>query len=57
MFIGYPDGVKGCKMCCFDGEVIKILISKDVMFKEDLMYMSDKAESKSDITAKVNMKR
>ena len=39
MFVGYPNGVKGHKLSYKEGEVTKTLISKDVFFKEDEMYM------------------
>ena len=39
MFVGYPFGVKGYKLWYSVDGVSKSLISREVVFKEDLMYM------------------
>nr|GEY13582.1 retrovirus-related Pol polyprotein from transposon TNT 1-94 [Tanacetum cinerariifolium] len=38
IFLGYPDGVKGYKLWRLDDVKPKIIISKDVVFNESLMY-------------------
>lgn len=40
MFVGYPDGVKGYKLWYLDGNVSKMIISRDVVFRESKMYMN-----------------
>ena len=47
-FIGCPDGIKGYKLCYFDGGVTRMLISRDVVFKEDQLYMANETEQKDD---------
>ena len=39
IFMGYPDGVKGYKLWYRERGVSKILISRDVVFREDQMFM------------------
>ena len=39
MFVGYPSSVKGYKLWCGADGVSKSLISRDVVFKVDLIYM------------------
>ena len=39
IFVGYLDGVKGYKLWYKEGGVSKIVISKDVVFREDHMFM------------------
>ncbi|GJT27717.1 retrotransposon protein, putative, ty1-copia subclass [Tanacetum coccineum] len=38
IFLGYPDGVKGYRLWRLDNVKLKIIISKDVVFNESLMY-------------------
>ncbi|GJX57272.1 retrotransposon protein, putative, ty1-copia subclass [Tanacetum coccineum] len=38
IFLGYPDGMKGYKLWRLDDVKPKIIISKDVVFNESLMY-------------------
>ncbi|GJX82833.1 retrovirus-related pol polyprotein from transposon TNT 1-94 [Tanacetum coccineum] len=38
IFLGYPDGLKGYKLWRLDDVKPKIIISRDVMFNESLMY-------------------
>ncbi|GJU90434.1 retrovirus-related pol polyprotein from transposon TNT 1-94 [Tanacetum coccineum] len=38
IFLGYPDGVKGCRLWRLDDVKPKIIISMDVVFNESLMY-------------------
>ena len=39
MFVGYPSGVKGWKLWYKEGGISRTLISRDVVFKEDEMFM------------------
>ena len=41
MFLGYLEGVKGYKLRYKDGTGSKTMISRDVTFREDQMYMVD----------------
>lgn len=45
MFLGYPDGVKGHKLWCSEGGVSTVIISRDFIFREDVMYMTSQGES------------
>lgn len=38
MFLGYPQGVKWFKLCCMEKGQPKVLISRDVVFRESKMY-------------------
>ena len=40
-FLGYPKGVKGYKLWYKEGNGSKTMISRDVIFREDQMYMAD----------------
>ena len=39
MFVGYPDGVEGYKLWYTEGGISKSLIHRDVVFREDQMFM------------------
>ena len=45
MFIGYSDGVKDYKLWFFKGNMSKVIISRDVVFRESKMYMTEGKES------------
>lgn len=40
MFPGYPEGVKGFRLWCIEKGQPKVLISRDVVFREFEMYYS-----------------
>ena len=44
IFLGYTDGVKGCRL--WDPTAHKFIISKDVIFIEDQLQMRDEDDSK-----------
>lgn len=39
-FVGYPEGVKGYKIWCIDGQPSRIVISRDVVFNEEHMLQT-----------------
>ena len=41
MFLGYPNGVKGYKLWYSEGGTSKVIINRDVVFRESVMYMAD----------------
>ena len=45
IFISYPDRVKGYKLWLSEGNLSKVIISRDVVFKESQMYMTEGKES------------
>lgn len=47
VFVGYPDGVKGYKIWLLDEE--KCVLSRNVVFKEDLLYKSLVKKSKKKV--------
>ena len=47
MFIGYPEGVKGYKLWFSDENGSKSIISRDVTFREDEMYMKKASSGQS----------
>ncbi|KAK0584816.1 hypothetical protein LWI29_019151 [Acer saccharum] len=47
VFLGYPEGVKGYKIWCQNGNSSKSVISRDVTFNELEMLKSEVAESSS----------
>ena len=46
MFLGYPQGVKGYRLWCMDKGHPRVLISRDVVFKESEMYHLKEDSSK-----------
>ena len=41
VFLGYPEGTKGCRLWMKDSKGYKVIISRDVVSKEDVMpYLS-----------------
>ena len=52
MFVGYPNGVKGYKLWYSEGGVSKSLISRDVIFKEEEMYMDSDGKSDETVNGK-----
>ena len=44
LFLGYLDGVKGYKLWYREVNLTKVLISRDIVFREDQMYMDDSAK-------------
>lgn len=51
VFIGYPKGVKGYKMWCTEPDKQKVIISRDVVFKENEMpYLMQKTEQHGSVT-------
>lgn len=45
MFLGYPQGVKGFRLWCMEKGQPRVLISRDVVFRESEMYHSEKVSS------------
>ena len=45
MFIGYPTGVKGYKLWYDDVGGSRCIISKDLIYKEDMMYIENSRQS------------
>ena len=45
MFIGYPTIVKGYKLWYNDAGGSRYIINRDVIFKEDMMYMENSGQS------------
>ena len=52
MFVGYTAGVKGYKLWYKDGEISRSLISRDLIFREEEMYMSQGANRGEQVQAK-----
>lgn len=48
VFLGYPEGIKGYKLWCIKPNIQKVVISIDVVFKEDdFPYKTKTLESDS----------
>ncbi|KAL5540237.1 hypothetical protein UlMin_044477 [Ulmus minor] len=47
MFVGYPEGVKGYKLCNEEGGSSKCIISRDVVFKETEYYWAKATQKES----------
>ena len=37
IFIGYPEGVKGYRIWCCDGKPSRVIVSRDIIFDDDIM--------------------
>ncbi|KAL6345221.1 hypothetical protein AAG906_015704 [Vitis piasezkii] len=57
IFLGYADGVKGCKLWCPDSKFSKFLISRDVTFNESTMLSPKKEQLhiKNDLRVRENV--
>ena len=49
MFLGYPQGVNGYKLWCMEKGHPRVLISRDVVFKESKMYHLKEDSSKGKV--------
>ena len=47
--LGYPQGVKGYKLWCIEDENQKLIVSKDVIFQEEIMpYLQNQKDQNGD---------